>query len=201
MQNGATSHSVKVVFDLPIPPSGISHRNPNCHGCGEDSPCQYSMDCNIQPLINCNVCYGRLWTASAFWEWYASFVPQLIAVGLPLHTDWFMQNGATSHRVKVVFDLPIRPSGISHRYPDCHGCGEDSPCQYSMDCNIQPLINCNVCYGRLWTPSAVWEWFVSFVPQLIAVGLPLHTDWFMQNGATSHRVKVGSCRMGRHHTE
>jgi pantothenate kinase len=29
-------------------------------------------------------------------------VPQLIAVDLPLHTDWYMQNEATQHRVKVV---------------------------------------------------------------------------------------------------
>jgi hypothetical protein len=34
-----------------------------------------------------------------------TFVPHLLATGLPLKTQWFMQDGAGLHTANVVFDF------------------------------------------------------------------------------------------------
>jgi hypothetical protein len=54
-----------------------------------------------------------------------NFVPQLIATGLPLNIQWFMQDGATPHTANTVLDFlheNFGPCVISHRYPDRHAC-------------------------------------------------------------------------------
>jgi hypothetical protein len=72
-----------------------------------------------------------------------SFVPHLIATGLPFDTQWFMQDGATPHTANAVLDVlheTFGPRVISHRYPARHGRGQSwppnspdiNPCDYFL---------------------------------------------------------------------
>jgi hypothetical protein len=50
-----------------------------------------------------------------------TFVPHLLATGFPLHTQWFMQDGARLHTANVVLDFLIDTFDsrvISNRLPD-----------------------------------------------------------------------------------
>jgi hypothetical protein len=53
-----------------------------------------------------------------------NFLPPITANGLPLYTQWFMQDGVAPHianvilRVNIVFALRV----TSNRYPDQHNC-------------------------------------------------------------------------------
>jgi hypothetical protein len=49
-----------------------------------------------------------------------NFMLQLIATGLPINTEWFMQDGARSHTVNMVLDFlyeTFGPRVISHSFP------------------------------------------------------------------------------------
>jgi hypothetical protein len=91
-------------------------------------------------------------------------VAQLIAVGLPLNADWFMQNGATPHRVKVAFDLPIRPSGISYHYRNCRGCGEGLHAVMTFSV-ISLWLPLNISYSQS-NPSSAMELSILIVDML-----------------------------------
>jgi hypothetical protein len=53
------------------------------------------------------------------------FLLQLSANGLPLHTQWFMQDGAAPHTANSVLDLNtvFGPHVISNHHLDHHNCG------------------------------------------------------------------------------
>jgi hypothetical protein len=49
-----------------------------------------------------------------------NFVPELVATQMPLHTQWFMQDGATPHTANKALNFLQNTFGaliISHRYP------------------------------------------------------------------------------------
>jgi hypothetical protein len=59
-----------------------------------------------------------------------TFVPHLLATGLPFQTQWFMQDGARPHKANVVFiflyDI-FDSRANSNRFPDRFACGQNSP--------------------------------------------------------------------------
>lgn len=58
------------------------------------------------------------------------FWPQHIANGLPLHTQWFMQDGARQHAANVLLDrlnTVFGPSFMSNDHPGRHNCGNFWP--------------------------------------------------------------------------
>jgi hypothetical protein len=55
----------------------------------------------------------------------STFVPHLLATGLPLQTQWFMQDGARLHTVNFVLDFlhdTFDSHVISNRFPDYFSC-------------------------------------------------------------------------------
>jgi hypothetical protein len=57
-------------------------------------------------------------------------VPHLLATGLPLETQWFMQDGARLHAPNVVMDFlrdTFNSRVISNRFPNRFACGQDCP--------------------------------------------------------------------------
>jgi hypothetical protein len=72
-----------------------------------------------------------------------TFVPQLLATGLPLQTQWFMQDGARPYTENVVLEFlhdTFDSRVISNRFPDRFICGQNltpnssdlNPCDYSL---------------------------------------------------------------------
>jgi hypothetical protein len=72
-----------------------------------------------------------------------TFEPHLLATGLPLQTQWFMQHGPRPHTANVVLDFPhdtFDSHVISNRIPDCFACGQNwlpnspdlNPCDYFL---------------------------------------------------------------------
>jgi hypothetical protein len=62
-----------------------------------------------------------------------TFVPHLLATGLPLQTQWFMQDGARPHTANVVLDIFVSRV-ISNRLPDRFARGQNWP-PNSLDLN------------------------------------------------------------------
>jgi hypothetical protein len=59
-----------------------------------------------------------------------TFLPHLLAIGLSLQTQWFMQNGARSHTANVVLNFLHDTSDlrvISNQFPDRFSCGQNWP--------------------------------------------------------------------------
>jgi hypothetical protein len=59
-----------------------------------------------------------------------TFVPHLLATGLPLQTQWFMQDGAWPHTVNIVLDFlhdNFDSRVISNRFPNRFACGQNLP--------------------------------------------------------------------------
>jgi hypothetical protein len=59
-----------------------------------------------------------------------TFVPHCLATGLPLQTQWFMQDGARLHSANVVLDLlhdTFNSRVISNQCPDRFTCGQNWP--------------------------------------------------------------------------
>jgi hypothetical protein len=53
-----------------------------------------------------------------------SFIPHLLATGLPIHTQWFMHGGDRPHIANVIFDFLYETFNLrvmSHRFPECEG--------------------------------------------------------------------------------
>ena len=56
-----------------------------------------------------------------------SFIPHLLATGLPIHTQWFMQDGAHPHIANMVLDFLYEMFNfcvMSHQFPECHESGK-----------------------------------------------------------------------------
>jgi len=69
--------------------------------------------------------------------WKTSFIPHLLAKGLPIHTQWFMQDGAHPHIANVVLDFLYEMFNLcvmSHWFPECHEGGKLCP-PHSPDIN------------------------------------------------------------------
>jgi len=73
-------------------------------------------------------------------EWYLHMLqndlPPFMANGLPLHTEWYMQEGVTPLIAKTVLHLNtvFGPHIMSNCYPDRHNCGNFWP-RVSLDLN------------------------------------------------------------------
>ena len=66
-----------------------------------------------------------------------SFIPHFLATGLPIHTQWFMQDGASPHTANVVLDFLYETFNLrvmSHRFPERHEGGKLWPL-HSPDIN------------------------------------------------------------------
>jgi len=53
-----------------------------------------------------------------------SFIPHLLATGLPIHTQWFMQDGARPYTANVVLDFLYETFNLrvmSHQFPEHQG--------------------------------------------------------------------------------
>jgi hypothetical protein len=64
-----------------------------------------------------------------------TFVPHLLATGFPLQTQWFMQDGARLHTVKVldVLHNTFDSHFITDQLPNCPPNGPDlNPCDYFL---------------------------------------------------------------------
>jgi hypothetical protein len=70
-------------------------------------------------------------------------VPHLLATGLPLQIQWFMQDGARPHTKNIVLDFMhdiFASRVISNRFPDRFACGQNwptnspdlNPCDYVL---------------------------------------------------------------------
>jgi hypothetical protein len=67
-----------------------------------------------------------------------NFMLQLIATGLPIITQWFMQDGARPHTANVALDFlyeSFGPGVISHRFSGRHDYGQVWP-PHSPDINL-----------------------------------------------------------------
>jgi len=56
-----------------------------------------------------------------------SFIPHILATGLPIHTQWFIQDAARPHAANVVLDFLYETFNlrvISHRFPELHDVGK-----------------------------------------------------------------------------
>ena len=56
-----------------------------------------------------------------------SFIPHLLATGLPIYTQWCMQDGAHPHTANVVLDFLYETFNLhvmSHRFPERHEGGK-----------------------------------------------------------------------------
>jgi hypothetical protein len=73
----------------------------------------------------------------------STVVPQLLATGLPMQTQRFMQHGARPHTANVVLDClhgTFDSRVISNRFPDRFACGQNwptnnpdlNPCDYLL---------------------------------------------------------------------
>jgi len=65
------------------------------------------------------------------------FLPPFVVNGLPLHTQWFMQDGVVPHIANIVLHLNtvFGPCVMSIRYPDRHNCGNSpdlNPCDFFL---------------------------------------------------------------------
>ena len=68
-----------------------------------------------------------------------SFIPHLLATGLPLHTQWFMQDGACLCTANVVLDFLYETFNLrvmSHRFPECHEGGKLWPPRSPDPCDF-----------------------------------------------------------------
>jgi len=66
-----------------------------------------------------------------------NFISQLLATGLPIHTQWFMQDGARPHTAILVLDFLYETFNLhvmSHRFPEHHEGGKLWP-PHSSDIN------------------------------------------------------------------
>jgi hypothetical protein len=69
-----------------------------------------------------------------------SFIPHLLATGLPTHTQWFIQDGACPHTANVVYNFLYENRRVmSHRFPERHEGGKLWP-PYSPDINPYDFI-------------------------------------------------------------
>ena len=76
--------------------------------------------------------------------WKTASSPHLLATGLPIHTQWFMQDGARPHTANVVLDFLYETFNLrvmSHRFPERREGGKLWP-PHSPDINP--------CYFFLW---------------------------------------------------
>jgi hypothetical protein len=74
-----------------------------------------------------------LWRDSEQWQLFTvsmlcnTFMPHLLATGLPLQTQWFMQDGVRPHTENVVLEFlndTFDSHVISNRFPDHFACGQ-----------------------------------------------------------------------------
>jgi hypothetical protein len=72
-----------------------------------------------------------------------SFILHLLATGFPIHTQWFLQDGARPHTANVVLDFLYETFNfrvMSHRFPECHEGGklwlphspDTNPCDFFL---------------------------------------------------------------------